>query len=350
MKIDNPSYLEIIEKLKRKISENFENNKIEATFDELPYLIGALPSILTGYEVFGDKINSRKDLKQYLEERFEIKDKNSAIEKIRQFVFENAQLQYVQFQGFWNNKPPFQLEDLDEKSRDYFQKCLKFAHQFYPIVKEKGFAAFDFGEGIRMARECYSIGYLNDEEYKFMINDIANRAFRLYDGFEDYAISYLCGGTYFLFYTSGAQMEYANQMFQTLFGGISELFFKGEHLWNTYSWPKAKKYFKNMQDIRKMIEDDRGCLVSDRISMDDCKIGYMVRTKPSEGNPDSGWQFFYGDEEPDYLNDVNHVQVFSLNTICNYDPEIIPLLESPIGSEYLRDEDGKFHLVDDRNK
>lgn len=115
-------------------------------------------------------------------------------------------------------------------------------------------------------------------------------------------------------------------------------------------WPQAKKYFKNMIDIHKMIEDERGCLVSDRISMDGCQIGYMVRSEPSEGNPDSGWQFFYGNEDQEYLNDVNHVQVFSLNTICNYDPEIIPLLDSPVGSAYARDKDGKFHLLEEENK
>lgn len=352
MTIKNPDYLEIIENLKRKLKNNEVKDKQEATFEILPHLIGALPSVLTGYAVFGNKIKSRseEDLKQYLESRFEIKDKNSAIEKIRQFVFENTQLQFMQFQGFWEGKPPFDLKDLDDKSKDYFDKCKNFAQQFYDLVKNKGFAAFDFGEGIRMAKESYSVGYLSDEEYQFMINDIANRAFRLYDGFEDFAISYLCGGTYFLFYTSGAQIEYADQMFQTLFGGISELFFSGDKLWSSYMWPQAKKYFKNMIDIHKMIEDERGCLVSDRISMDGCQIGYMVRCEPSEGNPDSGWQFFYGNEDQEYLNDVNHVQVFSLNTICNYDPEIIPFLDSPVGSAYARDKDGKFHLLEEKIK
>ena len=32
-----------------------------------------------------------------------------------------------------------------------------------------------------------------------------------------------------------------------------------------------------------------------------------------------------------------------LNTICNYDPDIIPLLSAPFGAAYARGEDGKFH-------
>ena len=120
MTIKNPDYLEIIENLKRKLKNNEVKDKQEATFEILPHLIGALPSVLTGYAVFENKIKSRseEDLKQYLESRFEIKDKNSAIEKIRQFVFENTQLQFMQFQGFWEGKPPFDLKDLDDKSKD----------------------------------------------------------------------------------------------------------------------------------------------------------------------------------------------------------------------------------------
>ena len=35
--------------------------------------------------------------------------------------------------------------------------------------------------------------------------------------------------------------------------------------------------------------------------------------------------------------------VYSLNTICNYDPDILPLLTAPYGTAYARGEDGKFH-------
>ena len=174
--------------------------------------------------------------------------------------------------------------------------------------------------------------------------------FRLYDGFEDFAISYLCGGTYFLFYTSGAQIEYADQMFQTLFGGISELFFSGDKLWSSYMWPQAKKYFKNMIDIHKMIEDERGCLVSDRISMDGCQIGIWFVVNQAKAIQTVDGSSFMEMKNQEYLNDVNHVQVFSLNTICNYDPEIIPFLDSPVGSAYARDKDGKFHLLEEKIK
>lgn len=34
-----------------------------------------------------------------------------------------------------------------------------------------------------------------------------------------------------------------------------------------------------------------GCLVSDKITKEGYKVGYMYREKPDEGVPDSGWRF-----------------------------------------------------------
>lgn len=44
---------------------------------------------------------------------------------------------------------------------------------------------------------------------------------------------------------------------------------------------------------------------------------------------DFGWCFFSGDENQDYINDLSHTGVYALNTIANYDPDIIPYLNTP---------------------
>ena len=43
----------------------------------------------------------------------------------------------------------------------------------------------------------------------------------------------------------------------------------------------------------------------------------MVREKPDEGRPDSGWRFMAGNEDNEYMNNPNNHHVFSINTICN---------------------------------
>ena len=102
---------------------------------------------------------------------------------------------------------------------------------------------------------------------------------------------------------------------------------------------KKKNEFIKVE-IKKLIEWDEpngeGCLVSDRITKDGFKVGYMYREEPSEGKPDSGWRFLAGNENDKYTNDPNHLYLFAINTICNYDKDIIPYLKSPIGSAYIR--------------
>ncbi len=104
-----------------------------------------------------------------------------------------------------------------------------------------------------------------------------------------------------------------------------------------------KKYKLSSNDIKELLEwsGADGCLATDRITVDGCKVGYMYRENPSN-DMDSGWRFFEGTEEEDYINNLNNTGVYKLNTICNYDSDIIPFLKSSYGSAYIRDENGNF--------
>ena len=103
-------------------------------------------------------------------------------------------------------------------------------------------------------------------------------------------------------------------------------------------------------EIQKLIEwnepNGEGCLASDRITKGGFKVGYMYREEPSEGNPDSGWRFLAGDEDDEYTNNPNNLHLFAINTICNYDKDIIPYLKSPIGSAYIRVSNDGFEIDD----
>lgn len=86
----------------------------------------------------------------------------------------------------------------------------------------------------------------------------------------------------------------------------------------------------------------KGCIVSDLITKEGWKVGYMFRDEPVENQPDSGWHFFKGDESEEYSHDANNFHVFALNTVCNYDKDIIPYLNLPIGTHLIRVNNGKF--------
>ncbi|QPQ28831.1 DUF2185 domain-containing protein [Lysinibacillus sp. JNUCC 51] len=106
---------------------------------------------------------------------------------------------------------------------------------------------------------------------------------------------------------------------------------------------KGKKFVISGDKIKRLIESNEGCIATDRITVDGCKVGYMYREEPYQnGNPDSGWRFMAGDESDEYMGNPDNHSVYQVNTICNFDRDIIPLLDSTPGIAYIRDENGKL--------
>ncbi len=62
----------------------------------------------------------------------------------------------------------------------------------------------------------------------------------------------------------------------------------------------------------------------------------MYREEPDDPR-DSGWRFLAGDESDAYMDEPKHHAVYAINTIANYDPEIIPFLSAPEGSAFERE-------------
>lgn len=107
-----------------------------------------------------------------------------------------------------------------------------------------------------------------------------------------------------------------------------------------------KKWGIRKEDIRELLKWDEpaACIATDRILVDGVKVGYMYREEP-DNSSDSGWRFTAGDESEEYMDNPDNSGVYHLNTICNYDPEITPLLHAEYGKAFIRDENEK--LVED---
>ena len=71
-----------------------------------------------------------------------------------------------------------------------------------------------------------------------------------------------------------------------------------------------------------------------------------IRDRP-DGDWDSGWRFTAGDESDYYMNDPNNVGIYSLNSVCNNDNEIVSLLSTPYPCAFERDENGVFYQIED---
>jgi hypothetical protein len=98
----------------------------------------------------------------------------------------------------------------------------------------------------------------------------------------------------------------------------------------------SEKRYKVPRDQIKPLALNRGaCIASDEILVDGKKVGFMYREAPNK-SIDSGWRFFSGEEDQDYIDDPNHLAYYDINTLANYDPAIIPFLDSEIGTQFGR--------------
>lgn len=109
---------------------------------------------------------------------------------------------------------------------------------------------------------------------------------------------------------------------------------------------RKKEFFLRADQIKPLAEGHGACFATDFITVQGEKVGYMYREEP-DNNTDSGWRFMAGHESQPYMDDTDNLAVYDVNTIANYDPEIIPFLEAPYGSAFARDEDsGEFEEVE----
>ena len=88
-------------------------------------------------------------------------------------------------------------------------------------------------------------------------------------------------------------------------------------------------------------------MATDMITVHGQEVGYMYRRVPDPTSRfsefDSGWTFLAGTESQDYVDDPRNFAIYDVNTIANFDRDIIPLLDSPLGSAFARDADsGRF--------
>ena len=64
-------------------------------------------------------------------------------------------------------------------------------------------------------------------------------------------------------------------------------------------------------------------------------VMFMYREKGSAG--DSGWRFFCGEEEQEYVDNPDNIAIYDIETILEIDDSIRPYLGSLCGRAYERD-------------
>ena len=101
--------------------------------------------------------------------------------------------------------------------------------------------------------------------------------------------------------------------------------------------PRSKNFKIDGAEIQRLLPFDAPCFATDKITVDGLPVGWFYRdfdvTSPS-------WVFMSGTESQEYLDDPSNSAIYSVNTIANYDPEIIPFLDAARGTAFERKKPG----------
>ena len=100
--------------------------------------------------------------------------------------------------------------------------------------------------------------------------------------------------------------------------------------------PSEKQFHLRADQIKPLATGRGACIATDMITVEGCKIAFMYRVPPND-DIDSGWRFMSGYESQEYLDAPDNLAVYDVNTIANYDTDIVPFLDAPFGSAFERE-------------
>jgi len=108
-----------------------------------------------------------------------------------------------------------------------------------------------------------------------------------------------------------------------------------------------KEFRIDPEELEDKVKGMGYSIVSNMILKDGMKVGFMYREEPFD-EEDSGWRFLSGMETEDYLDNDENSKAIGVNAVANYDPAIIPYLNSKRGISLERVEGSeRFNELDD---
>ena len=74
------------------------------------------------------------------------------------------------------------------------------------------------------------------------------------------------------------------------------------------------------------------------------KVRYMYHEKTTNSQ-DSGWRFFCGEEDDDYVNNPENIAIYDINTILEIDKSILPYLNASTGVAFEKEDENATFVV-----
>lgn len=287
-----------------------------------------------------------QELRDYLESVFGIRDAETLrTQRVEFFHFFN---EYYDFACEWDGRPNFALEDLEDEARSNYIASRDFAYYLRDLVGPTGFLAWDVGERIMLIRAAFACGLIGETDAQSMMYEEGRIANSVFDNFLDFAISALCGCVYFMFVSMGRTEDEGLSGFLDINMKIVSKLFEDD-IWSFNAW--CENNYKQLaireEQIRQILpesQNDMTGVASDHILCDGFRVGVMVREE-SVAPTDSGWRFFAGDEDQEYLDSPSNFGVVPLNLIANYAEDIADFLDMPVGTFLARNADGVLSIT-----
>lgn len=104
---------------------------------------------------------------------------------------------------------------------------------------------------------------------------------------------------------------------------------------------EQKKYYEPMIERRNLIS--KTAIVSKRVREEGFKIGYGMRSEPTNER-DSGWFFSVGNENEEYVNNPENLELWLVNSALIYDPDLSSHIDASYGTAIVRVASDKFEL------
>ncbi len=173
-----------------------------ATLRKIPGMNGILSEDML--EVLENE-NQKNEVKRFFADTLHVTNGQELREYIDKRYRTNNE--YQDFLAYWSGTPHFAIEELDERGQAIFRLFMQFASNFKDTVGEHGFAAFDLSERMNLIRVAYAAGMIEQGDYISGMRYYGHVAASLFDNWDDYIRSYICGSAYFMFTMNTNDLE-----------------------------------------------------------------------------------------------------------------------------------------------
>ncbi len=173
------------------------------------------------------------ECRAHMERIFGITDRQSLVDFCNREIC--CHRQYLDFAGFWEGRPPFDMAELNKEALEYFQSARDFSAQFYPIVGHTGYLAWDISECMGHLRAGYACGILTREELDEMAEYWIVQA-QAFGNWAEFATSLVCGELYWDF-RHGSRLPELNKGLE-LWTKLIRILLEDHTAWGSGMWYK----------------------------------------------------------------------------------------------------------------